>query len=67
MRFTSIQINNFRQYEELKLVFPKNGQYDLHIINAENGVGKTNVLNAITWCLYGKEPHLGNESKASQE
>lgn len=64
MRFTSIQINNFRQYEELKLVFPKNGQYDLHIINAENGVGKTNILNAITWCLYGKEPHLGNESKS---
>ena len=22
-------------------------------------MGKTNLLNAITWCLYGKEPHLG--------
>jgi DNA sulfur modification protein DndD len=30
---------------------------------AQNGVGKTNILNAITWCLYGKEPHLGDETK----
>lgn len=64
MRFVSIEISNFRQYEDLKLDFPRNGKYDLHIINAENGVGKTNILNAITWCLYGIEPHLGNESKS---
>lgn len=64
MRFTAIKINNFRQYESLSFEFPKTTSYDLHIIVADNGVGKTNILNAITWCLYEKEPHLGNESKS---
>ena len=64
MRLTAIEIHNFRQYESLSFSFPKNSLYDLHVIIADNGVGKTNILNAITWCLYEKETHLGNESKA---
>jgi DNA sulfur modification protein DndD len=28
------------------------------VIQGVNGAGKTNLLNAITWCLYGKEKHL---------
>lgn len=64
MRLTAIEIHNFRQYESLSFSFPKNSAYDLHVIIADNGVGKTNILNAITWCLYEKETHLGNESKA---
>ncbi len=60
MRINSIEISNFRQYQYLKLDFPRNGSHDLHIICADNGVGKTNILNAITWCLYGDEPHLGS-------
>ena len=62
MRISSVEIINFRQYKELKLDFPKNGTHDLHVICADNGVGKTNILNAISWCLYGDEPHLGNGS-----
>lgn len=64
MRLTAIEIKNFRQYQSLFFQFPKNTDYDLHIIVADNGVGKTNILNSITWCLYGEEPHLGNESKS---
>lgn len=64
MRFTKIEIKNFRQYQSLTLDFAKAGEHDLHIIVADNGVGKTNLLNAVTWCLYGEEPHLGNESKS---
>lgn len=60
MRINSIEISNFRQYQHLKLDFPKNNTHDLHVICADNGVGKTNILNAITWCLYGDEPHLGS-------
>lgn len=63
MRFNSIEIHNYRQYKDLQLDFQKRGQYDLHIIIGENTLGKTNLLNAITWCLYGIEPHLGSSSK----
>lgn len=62
MRIVRIEIQNFRQYKNLILDFPKKGSHDLHVICADNGVGKTNILNAITWCLYDDEPHLGNVS-----
>lgn len=57
MRLVSVECKNFRQYKDLKLTFPKVGSFDIHIIEASNGVGKTNLLNAINWCLYGDEPH----------
>lgn len=64
MRFNSIEIQNFRQYRNLRFEFQKHGEYDLHVIVGQNGMGKTNILNAITWCLYGIEPHLGDVSKS---
>ena len=36
----------------------------MHVIIGQNGMGKTNILNAITWCLYGVEPHLGDASRS---
>lgn len=57
MRLVSVECKNFRQYKDLKITFPKIGSFDIHIIEASNGVGKTNLLNAINWCLYGDEPH----------
>lgn len=66
MRIENIEIQNFRQYRNLSFKFPNiNGQNDLHIIYAKNGVGKTNVLNAITWCLYDTEMHLGDKYTAN--
>ena len=57
MKFTSIKIENFRQYKDITFDFTKTTPYDLHVIIAVNGAGKTNLLNAINWCLYGDEPH----------
>ncbi len=64
MRFNSIEIQNFRQYKNLRFEFEKNSEFDLHVIVGQNGMGKTNILNAITWCLYGVEPHLGDASRS---
>lgn len=64
MRFTRIDIKNYRQYKSLSINFSNNGKHDLHVIIADNGIGKTNLLNAITWCLYDEEPHLGNKSNS---
>ena len=59
MRIKSIEIKNLRQLKDVMIRFDKdNDENDLHVILAENGVGKTNILNAITWCLYNKEMHL---------
>lgn len=64
MRLTRIEVENFRQYQSLCFQFPKTTAWDLHIVVSDNGVGKTNLLNAITWCLYEDEPHLGDASKS---
>ena len=62
MRFTSLTMNNYRPYSIFRLDFNKTKETDLHAIIASNGVGKTSLLNAIEWCLYGIEPHLGSEN-----
>lgn len=63
MRITNVEITNYRQYHSLSFTFPTSKSSDIHVIIAQNGVGKTNLLNAITWCLYGKEPHLGDDTE----
>lgn len=63
MRIESITLHNFRQFRgDVTINFEKALGKDLHIILAKNGVGKTNILNAITWCLYYKESHLADPS-----
>lgn len=64
MRIEQVSINNFRQYKNVVFEFKKKGKNDVHIILGNNGIGKTNLLNAISWCLYGKETHLGDETRA---
>lgn len=64
MRINRITAYNFRQHKKLDLLFHKKDSNDLFIIIASNGMGKSNFLNAITWCLYGDEFHLAQKSKA---
>lgn len=62
MRLDYIKLNNYRQYQEEKIIFSvpeKNRNFT--IIQGANGTGKTNLLNAVTWCLYGKELHMGTK------
>ena len=58
MRIKKIEIKNFRQYLQASLVFPEAKEYNMNYVLAENGIGKTTLLNAITWCLYNAELHL---------
>lgn len=62
MRINFIDISNYRQHRYSHLEFPRK-KYDMHLILAENGVGKTNIMNAINWCLYEKEPYSDSKNK----
>lgn len=65
MRIESVKLENFRQYRNAEFRFDrKQGQKDLHIIVGETGEGKSNLLNAITWCLYAEEMHLRDNDTA---
>lgn len=54
MRLTKIRIENYRQYRDFEL--PREGHLgQATLLVAHMGAGKTNLLNAINWCLYDEE------------
>lgn len=57
MKLDKISIKNYRQYRDVEIEFDKNPDKNFTIVKGNNGTGKTTLLNAFTWCLYGKEIH----------
>lgn len=54
MLLRRIKLKNFRQYYDVvSIEFACDPEKNVTIIHAENGVGKTALLNAIKWCFYG--------------
>jgi DNA sulfur modification protein DndD len=54
-------MKNFRQYRDTKIEFSRSPSNNITIIEGANGAGKTNIMNAITWCLFGKELHIDSK------
>lgn len=48
--FSKLVIKNFRNINELEINFKEH----FNEIQGENGLGKTNTLSAMLWCLFGK-------------
>ena len=59
MKFKQIKINNFLSLHDVTFDFPS-GLVLIdgwnHDLNSHNGVGKSALLNAITYAIYGKTP-----------
>ena len=55
MKIYDIKMKNYCQYRDATLEFSTDLQKKVTIIQGNNGTGKSNLLNAITWCLYGEE------------
>ena len=54
MKFSNIEINNFRQYyNSVNVDLETNDEKNIIIIGGRNGFGKTNFLLSIVWCLFG--------------
>lgn len=54
MKFSNIEINNFRQYyNSVNVDLETNDERNIVIIGGRNGYGKTNFLLSIVWCLFG--------------
>jgi DNA sulfur modification protein DndD len=51
-----IVLENFRQFKgRQEIVFSDLRERNVTVVHAENGFGKTTLLNAILWALYGSE------------
>ena len=53
MRLESAHIKNFKLLESVDLTFSTDSQQPLTVIRAENGSGKTSILYALRWAMYG--------------
>jgi DNA sulfur modification protein DndD len=66
MRIECINLKNYRQYRgPMTINFSdiSDGK-NITVIQGPNGSGKSNIMNSITWCLYGNEIHLKTSEKA---
>lgn len=55
MILQEIRLQDFRCfYGDSRIRFSKDPEKNVTIIYAENGVGKTTLLNALLWCFYGE-------------
>ena len=54
----SLELHNYRQFKYTKVDFSQDKKKPFTIIEGKNGFGKSNILNALTWCFYGVEEHL---------
>ena len=52
MKISRIKTTNFRQHRNIDIDLSSD-QADFVIIKGKNGAGKTNLLRAVTWAIYG--------------
>ncbi|NJM89869.1 MAG: AAA family ATPase [Hydrococcus sp. RU_2_2] len=55
LRLKQIRLKNWKCYREQKIQFDLNTDKNIWIVFGQNGYGKTSLLEAILWCLYGNE------------
>jgi DNA sulfur modification protein DndD len=66
LEIQTLRMEDYRQYAGVnEIPLATNGTGTVNVIQGQNGAGKSNILNAITLCLYGKESHL-EEAEANE-
>lgn len=55
MKLISAKFQNFRLLRDLRLDFSTSDSKNLTVIRASNESGKTTILNALQWALYGDD------------
>ena len=58
-----LTLSNYRYYYgEHNLHFSNDPKKNVTVIKGDNGAGKSNILNALTWCLYNEEVHADKKT-----
>ena len=57
MKLISLELENFRQHKASRIEFSDG----ITIITGSNGAGKSTILEAISWAIYGTEAARGNK------
>ena len=62
LNIKNILIENYRPYQNLEIDLSQDREKNITIIEGNNSLGKTSLMNALHWCLYGDEPFWINDS-----
>ena len=65
LRISEITLVNYRQYYGHVNVKFSTKKDVFSVLIGANGAGKSNLWNAIHWCLFGVEPHIKSEYMSS--
>ena len=67
MKLVSAKINNFRLLKDIEIHFSTDTEKNLTVIRAANESGKTTLLHALQWCLFGNDglPNKGTNFRKS--
>jgi len=60
MIIKSLSMKNYRPYRNPDPIYFASGEKPVTIIMGDNDLGKTTILDAISWCIYGKENYKQN-------
>jgi DNA sulfur modification protein DndD len=63
IKLIKADVLNFRQLRDIEISFACDPECPLTVIRAENGTGKTTLLTALTWGLFGDDALPGSRSK----
>lgn len=63
MKIDYIKLQNYRQYRNEEIEFDLDSDQDITVIKGDNGAGKSNLLNSVTWALYDEETHIADKNK----
>lgn len=67
MILNKVTVQNYRQYRDVVIDFAKDNEKNFTIVQGKNGTGKTTLLNALSWCLYGEEVHVVKDNSGSNK
>ena len=62
IKLDQVKVRNFRQLRDVEISFAREPESPLTVIRAENGTGKTTLLTALTWGLFGDDALPGRRS-----
>ena len=57
MKILKVEVTNFGSYPHLEFDFTKGG---LSLLYGKTGAGKSTLIDAICWCLFGVTPRGGS-------
>ena len=63
LKFHKVELKNYRPFIDQSVEFSQGDKKPITLVEGRNSAGKTSLVHAIHWCLYGEEKDIPEASK----